>query len=86
MNGEMTEVFQIGSAFPAIAGSSICLQEDQKIRSLEMNVVKKKIIDYLNLHGSARISILAEELEIPPRMIAQAIKLLEEDALIKDTD
>ena len=80
------EIFQIGSIFPAIAGSSICLNGKEELKRIKINVLKSKVINYLTTHNKVRISDLAELFDVPPRLIGEVLYELEKEGVIREAD
>jgi predicted transcriptional regulator len=79
-------IFQIGSRFPEIFRSVICLQTDKKIEEIEINNLKREIIEFLKEHNKFYVSDLAEALDVSPRKIVKAVNELKIEGFIRETD
>ena len=76
-------IYQIGSLFPTIASSAICRIDENQIIKFEIDFIKRAITKYLDTNNIVKISSLAIELNLRPRLIGVALKELEEEGIIK---
>lgn len=80
------DLFQMGSRFMEISGATICMNGKKELKRIQIESAKKKIKDYLKTHNILRISEISETLNLPPRIVGNAIDELEEEGLIKEVD
>ncbi len=81
---KQSEIFQIGSALPIIAPLNMLGVGSNKIRKIEIENIKREIIDFLKHHEKAYVSDIAISIDRHPRKIVQAIRELRDEGLISD--
>ena len=80
------QIFQIGSRFPEISTEAICLNGKERMRKIETENLKRRILEFLRKKESFYVSDLAGELNTEPSKVVGAVRELRKEGFIRDVD
>ena len=79
-----TNLFQEGVILPLIAGYVIG-RDEKRIKQVELEELKLKVLKFLAKHKNAYISDIAEKLDVSPVKIFNAVMELKNEGAVRDT-